>query len=87
VTYTQLKRSYSAFATSFETQPLATLPPHDQNAVITDPLEYLGGPLRYTSIEISPSLAFIRIVDFKSFKSVSNSRDLNSVVEIDLRNE
>ena len=48
-TYNQIKRSYSAFARNFEMQPLPYLPPHDHDAVVADPLHYLGGPLRYTS--------------------------------------
>ena len=46
--YAQVRKSYSGFAKNLDLQRLAYLPPHDVNAVIPDPIRYLGGFIAYT---------------------------------------
>ena len=46
--YEQLRKSYSSFAKTFLSQPLAYLPPHNTCDVVSDPIRYLGSRLRYT---------------------------------------
>jgi len=47
--YIEIRESYSKFAANFATKSLAFLDSHNNDAVMLDPLQYMGGPLRYTS--------------------------------------
>ncbi len=46
--FERILKSYSTFVENFYRERLSYLPPHDIHDVVADPLQYRGGPLRYT---------------------------------------
>lgn len=63
--YEEVRESYTAFIKDFCRQHIPYLPPHDTSQVVSEPLVYLGGPLRYTAPQPDEIDLFVRqLLDF-----------------------
>jgi|GEM_PF-1054221 len=63
--YRGMKRSFTEFLQGFHGHSLTYHPSRDENALVSDPIQYMGGPLRYTASQGGDVDLFVeRLLDF-----------------------
>ena len=72
--YRELLQSYTEFEKSFYDQAITYHPPHDRNALVSDPIQYAGGPLRYTAAQGSDvDILVTRLLNFAESLAASGA--------------